>query len=236
MVIVGHRGAAGNAPENTQAAILEAKRQGCSWIEVDVQLSLDHEAVIFHDTTLERSSNGRGHLSAHSLRELQQLDYGTWYSPQFEGEALLSLKQCLDLCMRLNFKINLELKLVEGQDPNRLVAVVQSCLDESRFACDDILISSFDHQVLKIFQKDAPHYRYGHLFDHLPDNWLQQCEAIKAQSCHCNIEHLSRAQAQAVKEAGYQLILYTVNQVEQIEPIKDLVDIVISDYPERFLG
>ncbi len=73
---LGHRGAMSLAPENTLAAFAMAREVGADGVEFDAQLSADGELVIIHDHTLERTTDGHGAVSNHSLAELKQLDAG----------------------------------------------------------------------------------------------------------------------------------------------------------------
>jgi glycerophosphoryl diester phosphodiesterase len=86
-----HRGASKNAPENTMAAFAAAVELGVDGLELDIHLSRDGIPVVIHDESLERTTNGRGFVSDASLVQLQQLDAGAWFSPEFTGEPLPTL-------------------------------------------------------------------------------------------------------------------------------------------------
>jgi glycerophosphoryl diester phosphodiesterase len=84
----GHRGASALAPENTMASFLMAAASGADYIELDVQLSLDGELMIYHDDTLERTSDGHGRMDASPAAELERLDAGAWFDQRFSGERI----------------------------------------------------------------------------------------------------------------------------------------------------
>lgn len=90
MKIIAHRGASGYAPENTKASILEGLKQKCDGFEIDVQLTKDNRIVVFHDWSLERTTNGEGLLKDRTLSELKTLDLGSWFSEEFENEKIIS--------------------------------------------------------------------------------------------------------------------------------------------------
>ena len=92
MRCIGHRGASGYAPENTRAAFARAIAMGADAIETDVQLTADGQLVLFHDATVERTSDGRGPLADYTLAELRALDLGGWFAPEFAGERELALR------------------------------------------------------------------------------------------------------------------------------------------------
>src|ERR1700693_696013 len=86
--VIAHRGASGTAPENTMAAFRRAVELGARFIETDLHLSRDGVIVAIHDSTLDRTTSGRGPVMAHSLKELRALDAGSWFFPEFVGGRL----------------------------------------------------------------------------------------------------------------------------------------------------
>lgn len=79
-IVLGHRGAAGEAPENTLVSFRRAVAEGAAILESDVRSTRDGEIVIFHDESLERTTNGAGRVADHTLAELRQLDAGHRFS------------------------------------------------------------------------------------------------------------------------------------------------------------
>ena len=111
ITIVGHRGVAGQYPENTLVSIQAAIDMGLEWIEVDVQPTKDMQLVICHDHTIDRCSNGYGRVDSYTLEELNQFDFGAWFSPQFNHQSILTLTQLLRLIEPLEISLNIELKI-----------------------------------------------------------------------------------------------------------------------------
>ena len=99
--LIGHRGAAAAAPENTLASLRKAKELGASWVEFDVKLTRDGCPVLIHDERLERTTSGRGEVALTTLEELQKLDAGGWFAPAFRGERVPTLEAALALCAEL---------------------------------------------------------------------------------------------------------------------------------------
>ncbi|HLO36180.1 MAG TPA: glycerophosphodiester phosphodiesterase family protein [Candidatus Deferrimicrobium sp.] len=89
--IGGHRGAAGEAPENTVAGFELAARAGVDYVELDVQLAADGCAMVFHDNDLDRTTDGRGPLAGRSSGDLLRLDAGSWFDPRFRDERIPTL-------------------------------------------------------------------------------------------------------------------------------------------------
>ncbi len=95
MYLIGHRGNTATAPENTMRSFQEAFNLGASGVELDVALTKDDQVVVFHDDTLDRTTDGRGLLKNFTYNELAKLDAGTWFSPQFAKERIPLLEEVL---------------------------------------------------------------------------------------------------------------------------------------------
>src|SRR5207245_7977846 len=85
--VIGHRGAAARAPENTLAGLRCAKELGCAWVEFDVRLTGDGALVLCHDSRLDRTTTGRGRVAAQPLAAIRGCDAGSWFHPDFAGEV-----------------------------------------------------------------------------------------------------------------------------------------------------
>ncbi len=108
--IVCHRGACPIAPENTLPGLECALAGGFDYIEVDLQITSDGEIVVIHDATLDRTTNGTGPVSDHTLAQLRKLDAGAKFDPFFAGTRIPTLKEILDLLTRYNACAYLEFK------------------------------------------------------------------------------------------------------------------------------
>jgi glycerophosphoryl diester phosphodiesterase len=107
-IIFAHRGASAYAPENTIAAFELALTQQADAIELDVKLSADGHVVVIHDSTVDRTTNGRGRVKDLSLSELRSLDAGSSFSEKFHGEKIPTLDEVFETVGRRIF-INVEL-------------------------------------------------------------------------------------------------------------------------------
>ncbi|HTP01753.1 MAG TPA: glycerophosphodiester phosphodiesterase family protein [Anaerolineales bacterium] len=108
-IIFAHRGARLHAPENTLAAFELARAEGADGIELDAKLTADGEIVVFHDATLERTTNGSGAVAARTLAELRELDAGGWFSAEYRGQKIPLLEEVFD-ALGDKLLINVELK------------------------------------------------------------------------------------------------------------------------------
>jgi glycerophosphoryl diester phosphodiesterase len=168
--IVGHRGAAGCAPENTLAAFGEGLAQGADIIELDVQLSADGHVVAFHDDRLDRTTDGQGRVSAKTLAELKALDAGSWFDPRFAGESIPTLEDVLTWA-RERVPLFVELKYEGHVDPGDLPLQAGKTLDDAVVAqivahamLDQVMVISFNHRALRRVKARAPGLATGALY------------------------------------------------------------------------
>ncbi len=145
---VGHRGAAGVAPENTFAAFRAALAAGVDEVEFDVQLTRDGVPVVLHDATLDRTTDGQGPLRDRTWAEVERLDAGSWHSPEHAGERVPSLDQLCHWIADKPLDLSLELKQpapAEGlARDERLVPAVLAALGAHSLLGRTVL-HSFDH-------------------------------------------------------------------------------------------
>jgi len=95
-ILFAHRGASASAPENTLAAFRLAVRQGAPAIELDVKLSADGQVMVFHDPTVNRTTDGTGFVHRLPLAELRELDAGGKFDPRFRGEGIPTLTEVFE--------------------------------------------------------------------------------------------------------------------------------------------
>ena len=165
-LVIAHRGASAHAPENTRSAFNLAIMQGAHGIELDVRLSRDNELVVIHDSTLRRTTNGKGHVHDLTLTELKHLDAGSWFHPSFAGERIATLSEIFELVDE-RVGINIELKSTRGKkDAERIVA---RCLEIIRKynAEEYVLLSSFQHSLVKLAKLSNPRVATGVIYEPL---------------------------------------------------------------------
>ncbi|AJQ93498.1 glycerophosphodiester phosphodiesterase family protein [Gynuella sunshinyii] len=234
--VIAHRGISASAPENTLSAFKLAKQHGIEWVEFDVSLSLDRECVIFHDDDLDRCSNLSGPLAQQSLAALKQGDFGSWFAPEYAGETILELKSLIQWLQTNDMHFNLEIKV----DPNiawePLVENIAATLPQTSWLREHCLVSSFHPAALLAFSRLREDVPLGILLDEPMQHWQDWAEGVNASTVNCNYDHLTTAFANDVVDAGYQLLVYTVNTPEQFETALSLhATAVFSDNPERLM-
>ena len=129
--IIAHRGASTERPECTMSAIQRAIEVGATAVEVDVRTSRDGQLFILHDSTLDRTTSGRGPASALTLPELQQLDAGSWFGAAYNGERIPSLVESARAC-KGKIDLLLDLKEQGGDYDHQVVSVIREHGDPSK--------------------------------------------------------------------------------------------------------
>jgi len=231
--IVAHRGASIEAPENTIAAFRVAGARGAKWIECDVTLSSDNKCVLIHDETLERTTNGTGHIHHSDLATLRGLDAGGWFSDIYKGERIPTLSDTLETLYFMDMGANLEIK-PSGCDPVRLCHEVIAELKRAKNL--PILISSFDDIAVAEMRKHAPEVPCGWLLETLPNDWKSEYDRLGASAIHIDHAALTPVSAAEIVDAGVPLVCYTINDVERAKELFSWgVTSVITDDPAKLL-
>jgi glycerophosphoryl diester phosphodiesterase len=230
--VIGHRGAAAYAPENTLTGFCAAKSLGCAWVEFDVRLTGDEMPVICHDNRLDRTTSGRGNISKLSLAALRRFDAGSWFGAGFAGERIPTLEEALSCCRDLGLGANLEIKAERSRGPATATAIA-SCLDKLTGGLPPLLISSFLAKVIAATAALVPSIPRGILWRKIPRNWRTIAAQLGCTTIHCSHVDLTREGAEEVRTAGYPLLVYTVNDDARARQLFGWgVTSVFSDAPD----
>jgi glycerophosphoryl diester phosphodiesterase len=235
--VIGHRGAAACAPENTLAGFRQAKALGCHWVEFDVRLTADGEPVVLHDNRLERTTSGRGRVSRMPLAAVRRYDAGNWFHPSFAGEPVPRLQETLALLAELALGANIELKAARGKEAATGALVADLLARTWPGASRHLLISSFAAHALAAARDCAPHIARGVLFRRVPKNWRTIADELDSTTVHADQRRLHPAVVSEIRRAGYPLLAYTVNDPERAKILFDWgVTSVFSDAPQLIDG
>lgn len=139
-IVFGHRGACAHAPENTIASFRLAVEQGADFIELDAKLSKDHQVMVIHDPTVDRTTNGKGKVNELSLAELQKLDAGSHFGSKFAGEKIPLLDEVFKAVGKEVF-VNVELTNYSSNNDD-LIPLVADIVKVNQME-ERILFSSF---------------------------------------------------------------------------------------------
>jgi glycerophosphoryl diester phosphodiesterase len=228
-----HRGASYEAPENTLAAFMLAFELGADGIEFDVQLSKDGEAVVIHDFTLSKTTDGNGPVHDKSLAELKALDAGGWFDPIFAGQRIPTLQEVIDTAGR-RLLLNIELKSKSLRDDG-LAAVVVRTVEENHLL-DRVVLSSFNPLVLRQVRQLNPWIPIGLLY--APDAglllsrpWSRHLLSLNA--LHPHYSAVDAAYVQWAKKRGYRVNVWTVDDPGDMWQLMRFgADAIITNRPD----
>jgi glycerophosphoryl diester phosphodiesterase len=232
--VMGHRGAAAWAPENTLASIRKAADLGATWVEFDVMLTGDGRPVLFHDDNLKRLTGLDALMARTPYSRVKGLDAGRWFSPQFAGEPVPTLEAALELVWDLGLNANIEIKPTPGRDVETAqvaLGVAAAALGRRR---TPPMISSFSHMCLAVARVLQPDWPRALIAFKVPSDWETALEALGCTSFHLSSKVLNRPFVAQVKRAGYLVAAFTVNQRRRARDLIACdVDCLITDAPDK---
>lgn len=240
--VIGHRGAAAAAPENTLESIKQAAFQGVKWVEFDVQLTEDGHVILFHDDDLQRTTNGHGKIWESSYTTIRKLDAGKWFSEDWRGAKIPTLAEAIFLLLNLDLKANIEIKIPEhfGKGHPYIEKVVFntiSLLKEYWPKKQPLLISSFSFPALELVYQMAPEFERGLLLWGKPQDWQMQAHAIKATSINCADQFVTKEWIMEIRGMGYESAIYTINHVRRARELLEWgANSVFTDCPAMIMA
>ncbi len=232
---IAHRGAGKLAPENTLAAFRLGASHGYRMFECDVKLSADGVPFLLHDTSLERTSNGRGVAGDQPWAALTKLDAGSWHSPAFAGEPLPSLQAVAGFCLASNCFLNIEIKPTPGLESLTGSVVAHEAARLWQNAAIPPLLTSFAVQSLDAARTAQPQLPRGLLLDEPRANWLEMARDLECVAIVCNYRLWNEITVSQAKTAGFKTLSYTVNDQANAELLTKLgTDGLITDRVDFF--
>lgn len=231
-LIYAHRGASGYAPENTMSAFKKSLEMKADGIELDVQLTNDGQVVVIHDYTVDRTSNGKGYVRNMSLSELKQLDFGSWFSPEFKEERIPTLEEVLQYFQNEDIIINIEIKgtpgeYITGIDKKVIEVVKQFGMEQK------VIISSFNHNILIQCKAISPEIKIGLLYSGLLAETGWYAYMVGANAVHPAYSYIDELMLKQCKHYGIHINTWTVNKEENVKSLcKAGVEGIITNYPD----
>lgn len=232
-LIIAHRGASGEAPENTLGSFQLAIDQGCDAIELDVHLSKDGKLIVCHDDSIDRTTNGTGRIAEMSVSELKHYDAGLWFHEKYKGERLPLLEEVFDLVPE-KIMINIEIKNI----PSYYQGIEQKLLDlmVERNRIENVVVSSFDHQCLLRLKQKRKDVKIGLLYYCNLLNHQGYANSLGAPvfSLHPNHDAILPGDILDAINGGIEVYPWTVNHTEKMTKlIQAQVSGLITDFPGK---
>ncbi|OPG82323.1 glycerophosphodiester phosphodiesterase [Stutzerimonas stutzeri] len=228
-LIYGHRGAKGEAPENTLASFEQCLQHGVRRCELDLHLSRDGELMVIHDPTLKRTTGRRGKVAQHDAAELVKYDARQggpgWKTPC----PIPRLSELFEKCDFEHWQ--LEVKSASRVRAARTVLAIKELAERYQLK-ERITVTSSSREVLRALNRLAPEISRGLVAEY---NWLDPLKVARQQGCDllalkwtlCTPERLEKARKQ-----GLHVSVWTVNEPALMRRLADFgVDSLITDYP-----
>lgn len=232
---IAHRGAGLHAPENTMAAFRYGLQAGYRMFECDAKLTQDHEIILLHDATLDRTTDGHGYVNEVSWHDVQKLDAGRWHSALYAGEAVASLARLMSFCQANDCMLNIEIKPVPGLDEltgTTVARVVSQAWQDSKVKP---LLSSFSIRALQAAHATAPELPRGQLMHEWHPHWRAIVTDLECSALICHHPLITEHLVGDIHQSGLKCLAYTVNDSQEVDRLLRLgVDGIITDEVNQF--
>lgn len=233
---IAHRGAGKLAPENTLAAFRLGAAHGYHAFECDVKLSADGVPFLLHDTTLDRTTSGRGVAGELDWSALSRIDAGSWHSRAYAGEPLPSLEVLAAFMHANGFALDLEIKPTPGADRHtgQVVGRAATRLWQGP-GTPALIFSSFRPESLAGARETAPHIPQALLLDTLWNGWLDAARQLDCAAVITNYKVMSEQALGQIHAAGMRGLVYTVNDPAPAAWLQSIgIDGIITDAVDHF--
>jgi len=223
-LVIGHRGAMGHETENTLASVQKAMDLGVDMIEIDIFRIESGEIVVFHDERVERLTNGGGRIEEYNIVDLKRLI--------LDGNHGIPMLQDVLKLIDNKVRLNIELKGVNTSD--RVNFIIENYVAKSDWTLDNFLISSFNWEELRVMRKFNQDIAIAVLTEDNPLEAIPIAKELNAEAINPDFTTLTRENVNEIKQAGFKIYTWTVNEPNDITQMKRMgVDGIFTNYPER---
>lgn len=225
---VAHRGYSTDAPENTLSAYRLAKKKGFACVECDVCFTSDGYAVLLHDASVDRTSNGTGNIADMTLEEARALDFGSWKSEKYADERIPTFEEFIVLCKRLSLHPYIELKAGAKEQIQSLVNVVKRYGMKGK-----VTWISFDTNCLEYIKAVDTKARLGYVTYYVDANIINTAKQLLSEHnevfIDCSYNGANSAMVQLCAEANLPFETWTLNNEEAVLGLDAYISGVTSD-------
>jgi len=232
ILVMGHRGARGLAPENTIASFETARKIGVDFVELDVHVSKDAHLIVIHDATVGRTTDGHGYIKDMNLSEIKALDAGSWFDPRYTREKVPTLTKVLEWS---GGEMPLAIELKGGFEQGVVHRVIDLLWRYDM--ANEVILISFNHRALQHVKALSPEIRTGILYVARLVDSIAVARRSVADALHPNWNYVDRELVRETHAAGLALSTWTVNEPEDMRTLIEMgVDSIGTDYPDRLVA
>ncbi|KYK26769.1 hypothetical protein AYK26_04820 [Euryarchaeota archaeon SM23-78] len=241
VLVTAHRGFSSKYPENTLLSIRKAIDLGAEWVEVDVWLSLDHHVIVFHDKSLDRTTNGKGRIAWKTLKEIKKC------RTKKRNQQIPVLEEVLELIKKSKTKLNVEIKTIWAAKP--VADLIKKCKMEQK-----VMVSSGKINALRIVKHEIPSLKTAYVF-FISNNprWnyfvsslaklsftltrfvvILVAKSAEVDNVHLSYPFATKAFIKRLHRNGYKVHVWVVNTKALMKKlIKRKVDGIITNHPDK---
>lgn len=228
--IASHRGGGATAPENTLPAISAALAAGFDYVEVDVALTADGHAVLMHDASVDRTTDGHGRVAELTLAQIRTLDAGSWFDASFAGTTVPTFVEFLDVLAGSTQRAILELKGPWD------AAAIDTALAEvaARHLDRRVALASFDARTLALAAAASEVVPRLLILKHVPEDVVRAAQEAGVRGVILDRKAVLRTPewVDALHAADIRVVVYTLNTDSQWDEMTALgVDGIVTDDP-----
>lgn len=228
---INHRGHSIDTPENTIPAYIRSKEVGFTYVEADVAFTSDNVAVLLHDSTIDRTSNGSGSIKNLTYEKVLQYDFGSWFSSEFEGIKIPTFKEFIVLCKRLGLHPYIELKSSDTYTQSQISQIVKEVEDCGMKG--KVTYISFNNTFLGYVKNADDTARLGYLVTTISSTYINHAVALRSGKNEVFIDaklaNLNESRINSVITNDFPLEVWTVNTEQEILNMSSYVSGVTSD-------
>jgi glycerophosphoryl diester phosphodiesterase len=234
VLVIGHRGALGYAPENTMSSFKRGLEIGCDLIELDVHMSADERIVVMHDADVSRTTDGRGHLKDMELAAIKKLDAGVRFDERFRGERVPTLDEVLDWART---RVGLVIEIKGDPQPTEGIETQIIALIKHYGMMDAVMLISFYHEAVRRVKELEPRLATGILYSGQLVDTLAAAQAARADSVRPHWYYWTAQLVQQVHNAGLTASTWVANDEKVMKHLVEMgIDSIGCDYPDRLCG
>ncbi|PSF05429.1 glycerophosphodiester phosphodiesterase [Marinobacter fuscus] len=230
MIIYGHRGAKGEAPENTLAGFIHAHRHGIRHFELDLVLSKDGVPMLVHDLTVDRTTGQKGNVGKYTAAELADMDARRNTSSWATRTGIPTLENLLDQfddIEHLQLEVKKDSRARLNVLGNRVTEIIQS-----RGLLNKVAITSAEPSFLREIRRRDKNIRLGLVAERKFPKPLNLATRLGCEYFCVNWKILTRAMVETAHRQNMHVSTWTVNRIHDMLKLEEMgVDSIITDFP-----
>lgn len=228
---VNHRGYCKEAPENTIPAYILSAKKGFKYVECDVSFTVDNVAVLLHDSSIDRTSDGSGSISTMTYKQALHYDFGSWFSDSYVGTKIATLEELLAVCKGLGLHPYIELKSNGAYSQSQVSSIVSMVREYGLHG--NVTYISFNFSFLEYVKAADDTARLGYLVNSVDADIIANVLSLQTEKNEVFIDvSYSGLTDDAISlciDSKLPVEVWTVNSAETIENMNPYITGVTSD-------